>query len=340
MQKFFYSIFILLLSSCSSQSLPELHLFMWADYIKPELIWRFEQEQKCRVVIDTYDSNEAMYAKLKLGVTGYDIVFPSYYIFNLMLAQNMVEELDYQAIPNTTFLDPTYMDRLSNQAKAYGIPYMVSFAGIGYRSDKLTQAITSWSVFGNPAYKGRMTMLNDIRETLGACLRYLGFSVNTHNVQEINQAADLLIKWKPNLAKFENEQYKNGIATAEFLIVQGYNGDLAQVAEENSYIHFAYPTEGTSFSIDLAAIPKHSPNPGLAKKFINFLLQPDVAAENISFTKFLSPNKEAYRLLSDEQRANLALFPPPEVIKKAELLEPIDQIISEYIKAWDRAKAE
>ncbi|MGK5595446.1 MAG: polyamine ABC transporter substrate-binding protein [Parachlamydiaceae bacterium] len=340
MNKLIYALLVLLISSCSSQSLPELHLFMWADYIKPELIWRFEKEHRCRVVIDTYDSNEAMYAKLKLGVTGYDIIFPSYYIFNLMLAQNMVEELDYQAIPNTSFLDPDYVDRLSTETKAHGIPYMVSFAGIGYRSDKLAHPITSWSIFGNPAYKGRMTMLNDMRETLGACLRYLGFSVNTKNVHELNQAADLLISWKPNLAKFENEQYKNGIATAEFLIVQGYNGDLAQVAEENPYISFAYPSEGTSFSIDLAAIPRHSPNPELAKKFLNFILQPDVAAENISFTKFLSPNKEAYLLLSADQRANRALFPPEEVLQKAELLEPLDQVNSEYIRAWDRAKAE
>lgn len=312
---------------------------MWADYVKPELIHRFEKEHNCHVVVDTYDTNEAMYAKLKLGVTGYDIIFPSNYIFNLMLVQGMIEKLDYATLPNTKLLDPVFAERLSPKELQFGVPYMISFTGIGYRSDKVKEPITSWGVFGSKNYKGRMTMLNDMRETLGACLRYLGYSVNTIKKDEIEQAADVLIDWKKNLAKFENEQYKNGIATSEFLVVQGYNGDLSQVAVENANVHFAYPKEGTSFSIDLMAIPKNAPNQELAKTFINFLLQPDVAAENIAFTQFLSPNVGAYKLLDEELRQNATLFPPSYVLDKAELLEGVEEAINDYILAWDRAKA-
>ncbi|KAF3361409.1 Spermidine/putrescine-binding periplasmic protein 2 [Chlamydiales bacterium STE3] len=331
--------FLLCLTGCSSPNIPELHLFMWADYIKPEIIRRFEEEYNCRIVIDTYDSNEAMYAKLKLGVTGYDLIFPSIYIFDLMLAQKMIEEINYQNISNAKQLDPVYLKRLSKEAVKYGIPYMLSFTGVGYRNDKIEVPISSWDVFGQKTYKGRMTMLNDMRETLGACLRFLGYSVNTLNPDEIHQAADLLISWKKNLAKLENEQYKNGIATAEFLIVQGYNGDISQVAKENASISFSYPREGTNFTIDLAAIPKKAPNPQLALKFINYLLEPAIAAENICFTSFLSPNTGAYELLDEETRNNPMLFPPSEVLEKAELLQPVDSAISDYIRAWDRAKA-
>lgn len=337
MRKFLF-VLMIFLTGCSSQDLPELHLFMWADYVKPSLITRFEQEQHCRVVVDTYDTNEAMYAKLKLGVTGFDLIFPSNYIFNLMLDQGMIQKMDYNLIPNARNLDPTYTSKLSEKEIHHGVPYMISFTGIGYRADKLKEPITSWGIFGNKQYKGRMTMLNDMRETLGACLRYLGFSINTRNVSEIEQAADVLIKWKQNLAKFENEQYKNGIATSEFLAVQGYNGDIAQVADENPHVQFSYPKEGTAFSIDLVAIPASAPNPALAHTFINFLLQPDVAAENIAFTQFLSPNTAAYELLDSELRENPILFPPSEVLKKAELLAPVDDVINDYIHAWDRAK--
>jgi len=331
---------LLLLMGCSSSSQPELHLFMWADYIKPELIWRFEREQNCRVVIDTYDSNEAMYAKLKLGVTGYDLIFPSSYIFTIMIQQGMLEPLDLNRLTNAHLIDKTYQNRLPPIAKSYGIPYMVSFTGIGYRNDKLKEFDPTWTIFGKKEFKGRMTMLNDIRETLGACLITLGYSCNTKNRAEIEAAADLLISWKPNLAKFENEQYKNGIATAEFLAVQGYNGDISQVAEENANVAFAYPKEGVSFSIDLVAIPKKAPNQDLAHHFINYLLQPDVAAENIAFTQFLSPNTGAYELLDAEMRDDPAIFTPKEVLQKAELLEDVGRAIDYYIDAWDRAKAE
>lgn len=330
---------LLFISSCSSSDIPEIHLFMWADYIKPELIYRFERENNCRVVIDTYDSNEAMYAKLKLGVTGYDLIFPSSYIFSIMLAQGMLEPFDLHEIPNSSFIDPIYLSKLKKGTINHGIPYMVSFTGIGYRQDKLQNLDPSWRVFGERSLKGRMTMLNDMRETLGAALLYLGYSINTQNGTEIEKAADQLIVWKQNLAKFENEQYKNGIATAEFLVVQGYNGDISQVAEENPNVAFGYPKEGTAFSLDLVAVPRNAPNKKLAEKFINFLLEPEVAAENIQFTKFLSPNVKAYELL-DELKDNPALFPPKEVLEKAEILDQVDDAINLYIRAWDRVKAE
>lgn len=335
----YIAFLLLLLSSCSEPKVPELHLFMWADYVKPEIIERFEAEHNCRVVVDTYDTNEAMYAKLKLGVTGFDLIFPSNYIFHLMLAQNMIEKLNYAAIPNAKFIDPIYQKRLSDKELESGIPYMISFTGIGYRDDKIEEPIISWNVFGDKRFKGRMTMLNDMRETLGACLRYLGYSINTRDRAEIEKAADVLIDWKQNIAKFENEQYKNGIATSEFLVVQGYNGDLAQVAEENAYVKFAYPNEGTAFSIDLLAIPKTAPNKTLAHEFINFLLKPEIAAENIAFTHFLSPNTGAYELLDKELRDNPTLFPPKAALENAELLEQVDEAIYDYIFAWDRAKA-
>lgn len=330
---------LILLSACSSSDVPELHLFMWADYIKPDLIYRFEKEQRCRVVIDTYDSNEAMYAKLKLGVTGYDLIFPSSYIFSIMKEQNMLESFDLEKVPNISYLDNSYLTKFKMEKIDYGIPYMLSFTGLGYRQDKFQNFDPTWSVFGQRALKGRMTMLNDMRETMGAALLYLGYNINTQKVEEIKKAADQLISWKQNLAKFENEQYKNGIATAEFLVVQGYNGDISQVIEENQHVAFAYPKEGTAFSIDLVAIPKNPPNKQLAEKFVNFLLLPEVAAENIQFTQFPSPNLGAYKLLGD-LRNDPAIFPPKEVLDKSQLIDQVGEAIDLYIREWDRAKAE
>src|SRR5262249_41315816 len=156
----------------------------------------------------------------------------------------------------------------------------------------------------------RMTLLNEVREALGAALLYKGHSVNTTNPSEIDEATEIVIEWKQNLAKFESEQYKNGLASAEFLVSQGYSGDIAQVQVETPEIAFDIPKEGALLSADYLVIPKDAKQVALAYAFINFLLEPHIAAQNIEFTRYLSPNTGAYLLLPQELRDNTILFPP------------------------------
>jgi spermidine/putrescine transport system substrate-binding protein len=324
--------------SCQNSSGPVLHVYVWSDFIKPDLFDKFEKEHHCRIVIDTYDSNESMYAKLKLGATGYDLIFPSHYFLDLLIKQNMLKPLDFNLIPNIKNVDPSYSHYIPEANQRYAVPYLVSLAGLGFRKDKVSIE-PSWGIFSNSNLKGRMTMLNDIRETLGAGLKYLGYSVNTIQPEEINRVTNLLIDWKKNLAKFESEQYKIGIASAEFLVVQGYNGDLLQVMQENTNIDFVYPKEGTALSLDLATIPLQAPNSELAHAFINFLLEGENAAQNIAYTFFLSPNIAAYDKLSPELRENQALFPSKEILSKTEVFKDLGPNNGLYIQAWDRIKA-
>jgi spermidine/putrescine transport system substrate-binding protein len=280
-----------------------------------------------------------MYAKLKLGASGYDIIFPSNYFMNIMNQQNMLDPLNTSSIPNLKNLDPAYLNKIDRSLLQFGVPYMVSSAGIVYRQDKVKDVEPSWGVFGLPNYKGRMTMLNDVRETMGVALKFLGFSANTVEANQIDQAVQLLIDWKPNLAKFESEQYKAGIASAEYLIVNGYNGDALQVMKENKYVNFVYPKEGITFSMDFMVIPKEANQKKLAHAFINFLLEGEIAAENIEHSLFLSPNQTAYEHLSDELKNNSVLFMPKEVLEKAELIQYLGEEGALYNKAWDRVKA-
>ncbi len=327
------------LTACRRSDLPEIRIFIWSDYIKPDLIERFEKECNCRVILDTYDSNESMYAKLKLSALSYDVIFPSNYYLDIMIRQGMLQPLPSEGFPNVKMIDPRYLQAVDRSILNYAIPYFVTPTGIAYRKDKVHDFESSWSMFAQKAYKGRMTMLNDMREAIGAGLLFLGFSINTVNADEIEQAADLLIQWKHNLAKFESEQYKNGIASGEFLIVQGYAGDILQVIRENSEVAFNYPQEGIPFSIDYAAIPQNARDVLLAEKFINFLLQPDVAAENMVFTRHLSPLMAAYAKLPPELRNNSTLFPSDSVLEKAQLVKNVGDALKLYSRAWDRIKA-
>ncbi len=328
---------LLCLASCDNGK-KELHIYSWADMFDPGVIKEFEGKCHCRVVIDSYDSNEMLYSKLRSGAKGYDLIFPTYYYEQILSKQGMLEKIDPARIPNLKNLDRSVLKPIEKSLLQYSVPFAVSYTGLGYRQDRIKDFQPSWTVYGNSRYRGRMTLLNDERETLGIALITLGFSPNTINESEIEQAADLLIKWKKNIAKFENEQYKNGIATAEFLIVQGYSSDLMQVAEENLDVAFSFPKEGSIISYDQMAIPKGAQDSDLAYEFMNFLYQPEVAAKNMKRIFERIPNKAAYPLLPEKTLKLIGIFPSQSIFEKLQPLEDVGDHILLYHKAWERVK--
>ena len=238
------------------QSKPVLNVYMWSDYIDLDLVKEFEQKYDCKVVIDIFDSNEFMYSKLKAGGSGYDIIQPSSYMAKIMYEQKMIEKLDHSKLPSIKNVNKAYLDNLAIDKKMeYSVPYMIGFTCIAYNKDKLGKLPETWDVFANEKLKGRMTMLNDMRETIGAALLFKGHSINTTDEKHLAEAKEQILKWKKNLAKFDNEVYKVGIRSGEFQIVQGYSGDLFQVFEEAPELTWMCPKEGFSMCCDDWAIP-------------------------------------------------------------------------------------
>ena len=324
---------------CCGRPKSVLNVYTWSDYFKPEILSRFEKENGCRVVIDTFESNEAMYAKIRAGATGYDLLTPSSYMVSLMDGQNMLRPLDHSRLPNLVHVDPELLKIAIDKTMDHSVPYMLSTTGLACLVGKVRDFKPSWSMLDRADLKGRVTMLNDMREVIGAGLKFLGHSLNTTNEQELQEAKETILRWKKNLAKFENEQYKTGVASGEFLLVQGYSGDILQVQRENPDVVFAVPEEGTSMSCDDLVIPQGAKEVRLALAFINFLHEPAIAAENTEFTRYLSPNKDCYPLLSPELRNNPALFLNPEVRAKSEFIGDLGLANALYIKIWDEIKA-
>ncbi len=317
---------------------PVLHVFTWADYIKPELVRRFEREHGCRVVIDTFDSNEALHAKLQAGARGYDVLTPSSYMAAVLRRQGRLRDLDHARLPNLRHVDPDHLRRAPDSEMVYSVPYMITATGIGWLAHRVPDAEPSWTLFDRSDLRGRMTLLNDMRETLGAALKLLGHSLNSTNEAELAAAADVVLRWKRNIAKFENEQYKSGLASEEFFVVHGYSGDIVQAMESNANIVFAVPREGAPMSCDDLVIPVDAPNPELAHAFINFLHDPAVAAENTEFIGYLCPNKDALPLLSEDTRSNPAIVVPAEVRDRCEFIADLGPALSLWTRAWDRIK--
>jgi spermidine/putrescine transport system substrate-binding protein len=333
-----FMMIVMLFIGCAKRQ-EVLHLYNWADYVDPEMITLFQQENNCRVLEDTYDSNEAMYAKLKAGASGYDIIVPSSYMVEIMSKQGMLLLLDHAKLTNLQNVDENFAKIMLDPAMKFSVPWAVTVTGIAYLNNHVETPEASWSVFERSDLKGRMTLLNDMRETIGAALKYLGYSLNTTDESQLQQARDVVIRWKQNIAKFENEQYKTGLASEEFYLVHGYSGDILQVAGENKAITFMMPREGGSVSMDEMVIPAGAPNPELAHKFINFMLRGDVAAHNTEFTSYLFPNKASYPLLPEELRNDPILFPPEEAVANLEVIRDLGADNEKYAKIWDQIKA-
>ena len=323
-------------------SKPELHIYTWTDYIAPDVIKQFEEANNCRIVVDTFDSNEAMYAKLQAGSTGYDIIMPTSYQIPLMVKNNMLQKLDHAKLPNVRKnFDKNYVNCILDPTFTYNVPYAVTYTGFAYRKDKIGNApIDSWKVFGTAALKGRMSLLADMRETIGGGLKSLGYSLNSTNAEQIAKAVDVVLGWKKNIAKFDNEQYKTAVASGEFFVGHGYSSDTIQIMLDDENVGFALPKEGFVIACDEMVIASDSKMVELAHKFIDFCYDPDVAAANMTEVCAPMPVKPAFPKLEESLRKLVVL--DAETLQRGEVLKGFDEGSAThqlYVKAWDKIKA-
>ncbi len=332
------TIFLLCLLAVAARA-ETLHVYTWADYISPDVVKKFEKQHRCEVVLDTFDSNESMFAKFKAGATGYDLVFPTAYMIQVMHAQGMLAMLDHSKIPNLPNIDPAVLAKVADKTMEHSVPYTLGYAVIAVRKDKIKDAEPSWAMFDRAALAGRVTLLDDMRESIGAALKFLGHSINTRDEAQLAAARDVLIRWKKNIARFDNEGYKAGIDSAEFLLVHGYSGDLFQVQMENPKVEILVPREGVTIGCDEMVIPKTSKQADLAHAFINFVLDPVVAAENMEWMGYYCPNKPALEKVSAEFLKNPAVTIPADIQAKCEVIEDLGTDLAKYTKVWDQVKA-
>jgi spermidine/putrescine transport system substrate-binding protein len=331
----------LVFASCAKKK-PVLHVYIWSDYLADGLIEEFAAANGCKVIVDNYDSNEILHAKLKGGATGYDVVFPSSYVVRMMAEEGLLRKLNHANIPNISNVDPIYLGKVSIDNKmVYSVPYMIGATGIAYRLDEVKNFTPSWTMFGRADLAGRMTLLDDHREVLGAALKVLGHSLNSTDETAIEAAADLVISWKKNIAQFASESNKAGIASSEFHLVQAWGGDIQQIIDENGdeNLAFALPIEGFPMWEDTMAIPTGADNVDLAEKFINFLHDPVIAARNTEFNSYLCPNWLSYHNLSEEVLQNPIVMIPPDQLANGEQIKDLGNDLAKYTAAWDRVKA-
>jgi spermidine/putrescine transport system substrate-binding protein len=270
---------------CGSLKKNRLFIYNWTYYTPDSVIEKFEKEYKVKVIYDEFASNEDMYAKIKAGGSGYDIVFPSGDYVSIMIQQNMLEKIDKSKLSNLQNIDTAVLRKATYDPNMeYSVPYYYGAAGVLVNTAKVPDFERSWSIFGRADLRNRMTMLDDMREVMGDALAYLGYSVNTKDPSHIAAARDLINNsWKPNLTKFDAEAFGKGYANGDFWVVQGYAEvvfeEIADKPELLDSTFYFVPKEGGPAYLDSMCILKGSKNIDLAHKFIDFIHRPEIYAE-------------------------------------------------------------
>jgi spermidine/putrescine transport system permease protein len=314
-----------------------LNVFIWSGYLPPETVKAFEARHGARVNVDLYDSLEALLAKVQAGNADYDVICPSNYAVEILLAQGLLRPLEHSALPHLANVDPAWLDRDFDPANRHTVPYFAGTCGIGYRKSRVGE-VDSWAALWDPRWKGRVLMLDDARETLGAALKRLGRSVNTADEPTLREAQRLLLAQKPLVRAYDSASFEDALLAGDVWLAQGWNGELARVMDLDPDLAYVVPREGSTSYLDSLAIPTTARQPELAHLFLDFVLEAEVAAGICRSMRYTTPNRAARALLPPQIRDHPAIFPPPDVVARAELLRDIGPATVLYDRLWTEVK--
>ena len=319
----------------TSSEQQQLFLFNWGNYIDPELIKEFEAETGIQVVYETFDSNDAMEAKLKQGGTRYDIVFPSESSITKLVNQNLLQKLDHSKIKGLENISPFLLNSPVDKGNQYTVPYFWGTVGIMVNTKYIDpESIQTWNDLWKEDFKNKVLVLDGNREALGMALQSLGYSLNSKNEDELKAAEQKLKELKPNVRAVLNEEIKTMMKLEEAPIGMGYSGDAAAVAEENPNVQYILPKDGSAVWTDNFAIAHTAVNIDGAYAFINFMLRPENAARNAEYVGYSTPNEKAKELMDPEVTSDETYYPSEEIINS---LEHYEYLGNDWIQKYNEA---
>ncbi|ACK69669.1 extracellular solute-binding protein family 1 [Gloeothece citriformis PCC 7424] len=342
-------ITLLLIIGCTNNNSPNpgnnsqnqiLSIYNWSTYINPEILKEFEQKYNIKIKYDTFESNDDLYAKLKPGNPGYDVIFPSDYMVTIMAKEGLLEPLNREKITNIKNIEPKFLNPPFDPGNQYSLPYQWGTMGLGYNIKATGGEINSWQAVFDKKYEGRVALVDELRTMLGGVLIYLGYDPNTTNPEEINKAKDYIIEHRDTIAAFAPDTGQLLLDQGEVDIAVEWSGDIFQVMEENPDIRYTIPKEGSVIWVDTVAIAKNSPHKDTAEQFINFLFEPEISAKVSNFIKYGTPNKVAIEkgLINEKELKNPSLYPPTEVFNKLTYIKDVGEATRIYDEAWTEVK--
>ena len=338
----FVASVVLLLTACSGDAQEKLYVYNVGEYIDREVLKMFEEEFNCKVVYELYDSNETMYQKIKAGGTNYDVAFPSDYMVEKMIKEELVLPLDYSKIPNFKYISDEYKNLPYDPENLYTVPYFWGTVGILYDTTVVDEPVDSWSILWDEKYKGNIFMYDSQRDSLMVALKLLGYSMNTQNVEELEEAKNLLIEQRPLVYAYVTDQVIDNMIAGNAALAVVYSGDATYIMDENEDMEYVIPKEGSNMWVDAMVIPSTAQNVDLAHEFINFMQRPDIAQMNTEYVMYSTPNTEVLANVSeDEWTQNEAYSPSQELLDSLpmETFRDPGEFIKEYDDIWTQVLA-
>ena len=320
----------------------ELNFYNWDTYIGEDTLGNFADETGIAVRMDLFADNDELFAKLKDGNPGYDVIVPTNDYVERMIVAGMLEELDRDKIPNFSNVDPVFQEAAFDPGRKHSMPYMWGTIALGYRISAMKDgAPKSWgAIYDSDVYSGRTALLGSADYAIGHALKYLGYSLNSTDPAEIKQAEELIIANKKNIKVFADDNGQDLLAAGEIDLAQEWNGDLLQVMEEDDDIGLLVPDEGGMLWEDCLCIPTGAPHPENAHAFINFILDAEEGKDIAEYIYYATPNAAAKALTSDDYKANESIFPTEETLAKCEVqVYKGPEATRLYDEAWTRINA-
>ncbi|AKG36709.1 ABC transporter substrate-binding protein [Paenibacillus durus] len=299
-----------------------LTIYNWGDYIDPELLTQFQKETGITVIYQTFDSNEAMLTKIEQGGTNFDLVVPSDYAIAKMKEENLLLPLDHSKLPNLSHIDPRFMNLSFDEGNRYSVPYFWGTVGIIYNPG-LTHGLTfkSWNDLWDSRLKNNILLLDGAREVMGMALNSLHHSLNDTSEDHLQEALKKLNTLSPNVKAIVGDEIKMLLANEEAAVGLVWSGDAAEIMDENDKLNYVVPEEGSNVWADNLVIPRSAANVEGAYKFINFMLRPEVAAQNTEYVGYSTPNKDALALLPKDISGDERFYPPKVITDKLEVYD-------------------
>lgn len=319
-------------SSAGYSSGNTLTIYNWGDYIDPDLIKQFEKESGIKVIYQTFDSNEAMMTKVAQGGTAFDISIPSEYAISKMKAENLLQKLDHSKLPNLQYIDPRFMHLSFDPDNDYSIPYFWGTLGIVYHPDHVGDlTFESWDDLWSEQLRNQILLVDGAREVIGMGLNSLNYSLNDTNEEHLQEAVQKLNKLTPNVKAIVGDEIKMLLANEEAAVGLVWSGDASEIMDENDVLEYTVPEEGSNLWFDNMVIPASARNVEGAHQFINFMLDPEVAAQNAEYVGYSTPNKAALELLPEDISGDERFYPDEDLTSRLEVYNNLGaKMLSHY----------
>ena len=343
------------LTGCSSsggadEGAGQVYVYNWGEYIDEAVIDMFEEETGIEVIYDMFETNEEMYPVIEAGGVTYDVVCPSDYMIQKMIENDLLAEINFDNVPNISNIDPEYMERSKSfdPENKYSVPYCWGTMGILYNTSMVApeDVPTKWADLWDEKFSGEILMQDSVRDAFMVALKSLGYSMNTTNDAELQEARDLLIAQKPLVQAYVIDQVRDKMIGGEAAVGVIYSGEMLYIQEEVENLGLDYdleyviPEEGTNVWIDSWVIPANAKNKENAEKWIDFLCRPDIAKMNFEYITYPTPNKGAFDLLDEEVQNNKAVFPDIDSLENSEVFQYLgDEVDALYNNYWKEVKS-